>query len=482
MSKLSPIDLTFLVLERAARPIVMGLVEIFAPPRGVRGADFAESMWRAFVATPPAGKFAMRVNFLGARGPHWEKVRVDLGQHVRRLTLPPPGGDRELLDLAGRLHSTLLDRTRPLWEVFIIDGLAEDEVAVVGRVHHAMFDGISGMRVLMETLNTRASDKTIRPIWSELPSKPPRERTAKPQPSLRQRAGVLLQNLTSLSQQTLQMAGNVTRVTRSGRGWPVFTAAPTCLPKTPFDSMGRSYASAYIREDEISALAKSVGVTVNDVAMTLCDMAMRAYLARLSDRVEQPLVASVAVSTRSQEDDASSNAAALAQTKLGDAGLGPLPRLKQISRHMHELKAAMRKMPAAAQQVLSVSTFGIAQIGDLPILNSALPLTSNLLISNIPPQGNKPLYLGGGRLLRMHGLPILPQNHSANITLASYNGVICFGIVASSAVLPDAWPLAQDIEAAFVTLRDACAPATEVAGQAPKRAARPVRQRKSKSE
>jgi WS/DGAT/MGAT family acyltransferase len=236
----------------------------------------------------------------------------------------------------------------------------------------------------------------------------------------------------------------------------VFSAAPTCLDKTPFESMGRSYASAYISLAQISSLAKGAEVTVNDVCLTVCDMGMRAYLTRMGDKVAQPLVASVPVSTRSDEDAASSNAATLAQTKLGDALLAPLPRLKQISANMHALKKDLRGMPAMAQNVMAMSTFGVAQLGDLPLLNSALPLTSNLLISNIPPQGEQPLYMGGGRLARMHGLPILPQNHSLNITLAAYAGELCFGIVASSDVIPDAWPLAQDLQNAFAQLQRAC--------------------------
>lgn len=455
MSQLTPIDLSFLLLERNARPMTMGLVQIFTPPRGERGADFADRVYQAFCATPPSGKFAQKVRFARLRSPDWQPIEPVMSQHVQRLTLSAPGTDRQLLELAGRLHRSLIDRTRPLWECYVIDGLEHGEIAVFGRVHHSMFDGISGIRAMFGTLNATAAETAIQPVWTELPPPPPRAgRSPRRKPGLADQARGLAESLLPLARQAIQLAGDVTGVTRSNRGWPLFSAARTALPKTPYDSMGRSYGSAYLAVDDVKAVAKAAGATVNDVAMAVSDIALRAYLARSGDAAPLPLIASVPVSTRGDDDTDASNAATLAQTKLGDADLAPLDRLRQISERMNELKRAMRSMPSPAQQVYAMATFGFAQLGDLPLLNTVLPLASHVLISNIPPQGAGPLFMGGGRLMRMHGLPILPPGHLINVTLAPYDGVLCFGVVASDAVIPDGWEFALELERAFAALRD----------------------------
>ncbi len=455
MSQLTTIDLSFLLLERTARPMTMGLVQIFASPQGMRGPDFANRVYQAFCATTPSGKFAQKVNFLGPRGPCWQDVEPILSQHVQRMTLSAPGTDRQLLELTGRLHRSVVDRTRPLWECYVIDGLEHDEIAVFGRVHHAMFDGISGIRAMFGTLNATARETAIRPVWTELPPLAPRAgRSLRPKPGLADQARILAGSVLPLARQAVQLAGDVTGLTHSNRGWPLFSAARTALPKTPYDSMGRSYGSAYLSIADTKAVAKAAGATVNDVAMAVSDIALRAYLKRCGDSAPLPLIASVPVSTRGDDDTAASNAATLAQTKLGDANLSPPERLRQISTRMNELKRAMRGMPSTAQQVYAMATFGLAQMGDLPLLNAVLPLASHVLISNIPPQGSGPLFMGGGRLMRMHGLPILPPGHLLNVTLAPYDGVLCFGLVASDAVIPDGWEFAHELERAFAVLRN----------------------------
>ena len=455
MTALTAIDLSFLVLERNARPMTMGLVQIFASPHGERGADFANRVYQAFCATPPSGKFAQRVQFAGLRGAAWQKAEPVMSQHVQRMTLSAPGTDRQLLELAGRLHRSLIDRTRPLWECYVIDGLEHDEIAVFGRVHHSMFDGISGIRAMFGTLNATERETAIRPVWAELPPLPPRPgRSPRRKPGLADQARTLAESMLPLARQAMQLAGDVAGVTRSNRGWPLFSAARTALPKTPYDSMGRSYGSAYLNIAETKAVAKAAGATVNDVAMAVSDIALRAYLARCGDSAPLPLIATVPVSTRGDDDTEASNAATVAQTKLGDADLPPLDRLRQISARMNELKQAMRGLPSPAQQAYGMATFGFFQMGDLPLLNNVLPLGSHVLISNIPPQGSGPLYLGGGRLLRMHGLPILPPGHLLNVTLAPYDQDLCFGIVASDAVIPDGGEFALDLERAFAALRD----------------------------
>jgi WS/DGAT/MGAT family acyltransferase len=445
MSRLAPLDIAFLVLETPSRPMHAGALMLFDPPADESRADFAGRVVEAFEQSPPVAPFDRRPR-LGLGGPaRWEQCDdIDIGYHVRPVALPAPGSSAQLMDLLGHLYAALLDRSRPLWECYLIEGLENGGFAIFYKLHHALADGISGARMLFGSLSESSEDERISPLWAGTGSGSRRKRGERPgrriDPIGLARSGV----------GTLAEAGRVVAATvpqalglRKGETALPFTA-PRISTARRRQSGARSFAIFDLAIPEARRVAEGADGSVNDVVLSICDDAMQRYLREKGERIDDPLVASMAVSTRPKGDDSPSNAAALTQVRLGSPTASPEQRLAEVVSSTTATKTMLRRSSAGILQLQSLAFFGAAQVREeLPVARGIVPEAANLLVSNIPGGPPEPLYMGGARLAGIHAMPILPPSHAVNFTLASYANRLCFGVGAARNVIPDTQRIAD---------------------------------------
>jgi WS/DGAT/MGAT family acyltransferase len=454
MSRLAPLDIAFLVLETPSRPMHAGALMLFDPPAEAGDGKFVDRVLEEFADSAPVAPFDRRPR-LGLSGPaRWESCeQIDLGYHVRRVVLPAPGTSAQLMELVGHLYPALLDRSRPLWECYVIEGLENGGFAVLYKLHHALADGITGARMLFGSLSDTADDERISPLWAGGRSRPRRKRdTARRRPP--NPIGLAWRGAGTVAEAGRLVAGMVPQVLGLRKG---ATALPFSAPRLSAaqrrQSGARSFAIFDLSISEARRVAERAGGSVNDVVLSVCDDAMQRYLAEKGERVEAPLVASMAVSTRAKGDDSPSNAAALAQVRLGAPEASPGERLEQVVSSTSAAKAMIRRSSPGVLQLQSLAFFGAAQLREeLPIGRGIVPEAANLLVSNIPGGPKESLYLGGARLASIHATPILPPSHAVNFTLASYADRLCFGIGAARNVIPDTQRIADLATECFADL------------------------------
>jgi diacylglycerol O-acyltransferase / wax synthase len=223
---------------------------------------------------------------------------------------------------------------------------------------------------------------------------------------------------------------------------------PFSAPRLAIDarrqSPARSFAIFDLPLSDARCVAEQAGGSVNDVILAVCDDAMHRYLAANGEKVTGPLVASIAVSTRASQDDAPSNAAALAQVRLGAPDASPHERLKQIVSATAAVKTHVRGASRAALELETVISMGVAQLREeLSVGRQNMPPAANIVVSNIPGRADKQLYLGGARMTGMYAAPIVPPSHIVNFTLVSYLDTLCFGVGAARNVIPDTASIAD---------------------------------------
>ena len=391
---------------------------------------------------------------LGLDHPYWiEDPDFDIEFHVRELALPVPGNDRQLSDQVARLHARPLDRSRPLWELYLITGLGGGRAAIYSKIHHAAIDGVSGGDILTALLD-------VSPQGRELPAAQVFEGERPPDP-----AWLLARSAVTLARQPLQAVRVAADLARS---IPVFANAighplaqrltgrdrPDLLsqtglraPRTPFNapiSPHRRWAFIDLPLADVKVLREGsdhMGLTVNDVVMALCAGALRRWLQLHEVLPAAPLVAAVPVSVRTRDQRGEygnrvSMMLAALPTHLSDPGerLGAMHEAMRAAKDQHGAISASLladvsqfAMPALANQAWRLSA-------RLRLFERANPF--NLFISNVPGP-NIPLFLGGAELLAYYPVSAVVDGQGLNITVMSYRGHLYFGLVACRALVPD---------------------------------------------
>lgn len=429
---------------------------LFNPPAGESASDFAARVIAEFRSAPPAAPFNQRPDFTLGRLPSWVTVdAVDLDYHVRHIALPGSATPQQLMELIGHLYVALLDRSQPLWECYVIEGLQDGTVAIFYKLHHALADGISGARMLVGSMSTSKTQSTIRPIWAPRPARPRPSDNAVPA-DRRDLLKPLLAQVPTIVGAARRIAEVIPQIAGLRQGARVLPfSAPRLTADARQQSPSRSFAIFDLPLSETRRVAEHVGGSVNDVVLAVCDDAMHRYLAAHGEQVTGPLVASIAVSTRTSGDDTPSNAAALAQVRLGAADASPRERLEQIVAAAAELKAHVRGASRGALELETVVYMGGAQLREeLGFGRRILPPAANIVVSNIPGRTEKQLYLGGAPMTGMYAAPIVPPSHLVNFTLVSYLDTLCFGVGAARNVIPDTASIAELARQSLAELAD----------------------------
>jgi diacylglycerol O-acyltransferase len=464
MRQLTAQDVQFLDFEAERNPPNFSVLAILDPSTAPGGRLDLEAVSRLLAERlhllPPFTWKLAEVPF-GLARPYWvDDPSFDLSFHVREVTLPRPGDDRALADLVAGIASKPLDRTRPLWELYLINRLPDGRVGLLTKMHHAAVDGVSATELLTALYDDRPdAPEPAGPAVGGEPRKTPND------------VEMLARGILSLPVESLRavrsLAAGVTggglrtaasdhrRLAALKRDGDVLQSPLRPAPQTRFNdriSGQRLLALADVSLDDVKAVKDKLGFTVNDVVIALCAGALRDLLLERQELPDEPLVAAVPVSIRSPEHAGTfGNRVSAMFVALPTDEPDAWRRLERAHDVMRGAKEQHGAMPVALLQTLANATPAAlnARAGRL-MLRLADPKKPmyNCVISNIP-GSSVPLYCGGARLMAQYPVSGIVDGMGLNITLMSYCGRLHFGIVVARDHLEDAWPLARGLEAAL---------------------------------
>ena len=454
--RLSGTDTFFLISEREASPMHVGGLTVL-DPTGVDG--FGPEGVRTLLAQrlPRAPSFLRRLHEvpLGLDCPVWvDDPDFDLDRHFHVGSVPAPGGRAELAAVVGDLMGRRLDRSRPLWDIWYLEGLAAGRVAVLTRTHHSMADGVSGagLAAALCDLEPGAPPEDPRTPSAATPEPPPDDIDL-----VVRGVGQALGAPVRSARLAWQLAGQGVALARFALRPGSDPSAPGILPApaTPFNGRvgpDRAFAHASVPLAVVRDVKQRHGVTVNDVVLALTADALRAYLQGVDALPPAPLVAAVPVSTRRADDDELGNRVANMMVPLATNVVDPEERLQAIHRATSQAKELTFALQARKSLAVSEVAPPIVSRFFWPFISTgmeALTLTpSNLIISNIPGP-TFPLYMGGARIESIIPVSALLLGMGLNVTVMSYCDVIDFGFVADAAAIPDLWALADGVPRAL---------------------------------
>lgn len=446
---MSPLDSVFLMTESREHPMHVGGLQLFEPPEGA-GPDFVRDIHDAMVANhdfQPTFRKRPALTFGGLPTVAWtydDADDVEMDYHVRRSALPTPGRVRELLELASRWHSGLLDRHRPLWEAHFVEGLNDGRFALYSKFHHSLIDGVSALRLMQRTLSTDPDDTELQAIWS-LPRRK-RESGPSKRPGLTQLAG----SIAAYGPSTWSLA----RAALLEQQLTLPFAAPRTMLNVPIGGARRVAAQSWAL-DRLKGVKAAAGVSFNDVVLAMCAGALRYYLLDEHALPDTPLIAMVPVSMRSPEQaDSGGNQVGALLCNLATHLDDPVERLETINESMRGNKQIFSELPRL--QAYALSAFLIAPLGlaAFPGFVSTAPPPFNIVISNVPGP-TEPMYLQGARLDGNYPLSIALDGQALNMTVVNNAGNLDFGLVGCRRSVPHLQRLLGHLETSLKDLERA---------------------------
>jgi len=453
MQALKLVDMGFLYTETVTSPKHVAGLQIYTIPEDYEG-NFTRDLYDSLMSQDQIQKpFNLKVKKQLTGQCYWQEDKdVELSYHVRFAMLPQPGTEDQLLSFIEHQHESLLDRNRPLWEMILVDGLKNNQFAIYIKVHHAMADGARANQVLMQSLNIDPK-APLKAFWTL------------EEPVRAKRDDNLLANVSSTSKALSKQVKSIPSLTRlttkllfqAANVYKADIPTPFTAPKTPFSvspKRARRAALAALPLDRVKRLGKITDATINDVVVSVCDMAIHNYLATKGVSLNKPLVAQMPISLRSKDDSTSNNRVAISMVELAYKGEHPLERLMTIKDACLKFKNEAKLLTDEALTNYTLASQGLAAATELLKIDSFLPPMGNVLISNVPGP-RTPLYMMGAEMKKCFPISVLPPGMSLNITLYSYANNINVGLIACRSALPDLSHLAEYIEAAFRTLESA---------------------------
>lgn len=461
MAPMSFRDSMFLLAESREHPTHVGSLMLFDRPEGA-GPDFLGELYRRLIAESEVAPLFRRkaVRPLSSLG-QWtwaEDDALDLEYHVRLSALPRPGRVRELLELVSRLHGSLLDRHRPLWEFHLIEGVEGERFAVYAKMHHALMDGVTSMRHLQKSLSPDPTETSMLPFWAVDPR---RGRTAREQAGPTSWSGVLTGALrgawrateasASLAVRTLGVGPALVSTAVAGLredGPTLPFAAPPSLLNVPITGARRFAAESWPLK-RLQRVSRRTGATLNDVVLAMTSGALRRYLSELDGLPERALVAALPVSLGGDDDSGNRLGAILVDlaTDLDD----PDARFDRIRASSRAAKDNLRDRDGVQTAALSLAVAAPVALGSVPGLNAVLPPGFNLIVSNVPgPQ--ETLYWEGARLDGLYPMSVPLDGQAVNVTVTSYADHMEFGLTGCRSSVPRLQRMLGFLEESLVEL------------------------------
>jgi diacylglycerol O-acyltransferase / wax synthase len=459
--RLSPLDVSFLYLEEPTTPMHVGGVVLFQQPEGGFDYERLVSLIEGRIALVP--RYRQKVRGVPGRlaNPVWiDDEEFDVGYHVRRSALPRPGSDAQLRDLVGRIMARPLDRNRPLWEMYLVEGLQGGRFALLTKTHHAMVDGAGAVDIGQVILDLSPEPEPAPPVrWT--PRRPPSDVEL-----VTEAVGEVLRSpgaaIDAVRSGAIDVRETTERVARRAAGLAsaLITMArpPSANPLNAPIGEARRFGMAAMRLEDFKVIRRAHGGTINDVVLAVTAGALREWMMMRGESVSSRTAvrALVPVSVRDAGSSSGNHIAAfLVDLPVGEPQ--PIVRLHRLSYEMEQLKST-------GQMVGAQALVGIAGFAP-PSLHAAAARTVNdwsrrmfnLVVTNVPgPQF--PLYAGGALMLGAYPVVPLAKGQAVSIGLTSYDGGMFFGLNADRDAMNDVDVLAECLENSLAELLDTVPP------------------------
>jgi WS/DGAT/MGAT family acyltransferase len=472
MQRLTGLDATFLYMETPSIHMHVASTAVFDPstvPGGYSFDKVKQLVEERLPLLPPFRRVVKPIPF-ELHHPLWlEDPHFDLDYHVRRAALPAPGGPTELAEFAAEAMSRPLDRTRPLWEMYVIEGLENGLIATVTKVHHSAIDGVSGAELTVNLLDLQPEPSPV--PEPETPWEPDKI------PSDIELVGFAINSLIRqpiLGFTALRRTVETVLQTRRRNRLPDITPPPGYFsaPRTSINGSitpWRRVAFTEVTLDDIKMVKNALGGTVNDVVLALCSGALRQYFAEQGETLDSSLQAMVPISVRTEDQKGTmGNQVSSLLVSLASDIEDPVERLRAISQGTTGAKEQEKAIGAAtltsewAEFAAPALAARAARLySRTKIADRTRPLF-NVTISNVPGP-NFPLYSAGARMVAMYPMGPIMDGGALNITVMSYMGSVYFGLVADRDAVPKVADIARYIEGALSELKKAADQATGAA-------------------
>lgn len=470
--QLSGLDATFLYIESPEQPMHVGALHHIALPPGYKGSFVNALRKHIEQRLHMAGLFTNKLAFMpfDLGHPVWlHEPKLDLKHHIQTLKLPKPGTHAQLTTAAAKLHAQLLDRSKPLWQFTVIEGLEDGGVALHTKMHHAALDGKGAIVLANAILDVTPIPREVKP--AEQGAKPKRTELkigemigAVFSNSLAQYAKIVqaLPSAASIAGQALasQGAGAAKAALKSAAVKRSLNLGPRTLFNKPVSNT-RAFATAELPFAELRGAAKAASSdgagSLNDAVLFVCSTALRSYLLHHKALPKATLVAAMPVSLREESNKDLNNQASMTLVELGTHLSDPKKRFAAIMKSTAKVKTAMSSMKSLmptdypslfAPWLVGGVSSAYSKLNTRFNLAERMPVMANLVISNVPGPP-VPLYLAGAQLKSFHPMSIIMHGVALNITVQSYAGKVDFGVIACGKAVPDVMLLAEGLQTGF---------------------------------
>jgi WS/DGAT/MGAT family acyltransferase len=461
MERLTGLDAGFLYMETPSLHMHTLKIAVL-DPAGVPGGYHFELVKEVLAPRlrhlPPFRRRLVEVPF-GLHHPVWiEDPDFDLDYHVRRVAVPAPGGPKEFGELISDIASHQLDRRRPLWELWVVEGLEHGHLGVVAKIHHAAADGVAAAAMLASVLDPSAdAGDDGRDSWKpdEVPS------------DLQLLGGAVrawAAAVAGLPRLLWRTIGGIVRVVRRRRSGAESPPLPFSGPRVSFNGAltpHRVFAFTSLSLHDVKDVKNALSVTVNDIVLALCAGALRRYLDERGELPARPLMAGVPVSIGGMGNRSSGNQVSNLFTSIPTDVADPIEQVRTVHRMMKGAKevhnALGAEMLADWTELTPPRPFAAFMrfYSRRQLANRHRP-PINLVISNVPGP-SEPLYIGGARLLCIYSMGPILEGIGLNITVWSYCGLLNFGLVSCRELMPEIWNLTDHLQDAMEELKKAVA-------------------------
>jgi diacylglycerol O-acyltransferase len=454
MSRLSLLDLLFFVIETEASPKHVAGLMIFEKPEGSKPSwvkQLAAQLQSHDQPTPP---FNQVINFRALGGPAWSTAdHFDIEDHVIYHKPNHILSEEQLFAFASKLHEPLMDRDKPLWEFHLIDRIEGDRFALYAKIHHAYADGMTMSSWLLSSLSSSPTVTKLTAFWEHEKSSSKQQKAASKAlfKRLIGRGRQARQVTFGIGKLVAQLALEQTGLTRNAVSLP-FKAREDSLLTGPVTAQ-RQLATASIGMDSIGELRRATRCTLNHIALTCIDGALRRYLGDQGVVLDRPISIQMPVNLRDKNAAKGGNEVGIVLVDLAPDVSDPYTRLREIGFTLRSVRNQIDGVPAIAVSQYTIAMVGLMELVELLNLTTILPAVSDTLVSNVPGPRDV-LYLKGARMEQMIPISTLAPGTQLNITLYSYGGKLFIGLVATDQVIELA-NLGHYIEAAFDELEEA---------------------------
>ncbi|MBY8964253.1 wax ester/triacylglycerol synthase family O-acyltransferase [Algiphilus sp. NNCM1] len=455
MKRLKPMDAAWLYVDTANTPMHVAGLQIFSLPEDAP-EDFLRNLSeeaRASRSFAPPWNLRLKPSPLRGVLPAWERDDdLDIDYHFRHSALPAPGGERELGVLISRLHSHPMDVSRPLWECHLIEGLEGGRFALYTKMHHALVDGVGGMRMVQRAMSTDPS-APFRPPWSVGADYGKKRDTG-----TASSAALATPSLRGFASGIPSATRALVNSYRAGSSDGDPQVAPFDAPRSVLNkriSAQRRFATQQYDMRRLKKVAEGCGGTINDVVLAICAGSLRRYLKEANQLPRRSLTAGIPVSIRPQDDVAVGTAISFIISSLATDIADPRKRLEAIVASTDRAKKHLQALPKEALDQYTMLLMGPYIWQLLMHLGGRTPPMFNLAISNVPGP-KETLYIGGARLEAMYPVSLVSHGQGLNITCVSYVDTLNFGFTGCRDTLPSMQRLAVYTSEALDELERLC--------------------------